>query len=362
MALIVSGVGVACVPARKYEDCRSSLVQYQASNFQLKSSQEQLLEQIAGCEAQMRILERDVEWLRRDTAQLRNTLQLEIQKNTQLNQTYDLLLQKNKELLADNRYQTEKISVELLRTQEQLIRKEDELKKLEADLRILQQELTMKATTLNEAEQQLQRSVVEVNASRQNLQASQQELEGARQELDIQQAKLMDLQRVLAEKDSVVAALRTTVSNALLGFVDQGLKVEERNGKVYVSMDNKLLFASGSTAVGAGGRGALVELARVLEANPDINVLVEGHTDDQPLRGSGHMTDNWDLSVLRATAIVRIILDNGNIAPARITAAGRSEYLPVDPASTPEARARNRRTEIILTPRLDELFRVIESN
>jgi chemotaxis protein MotB len=138
--------------------------------------------------------------------------------------------------------------------------------------------------------------------------------------------------------------------------------VEERNGKVYVSMDNKLLFASGSTAVGPDGQKALEELARVLEANPDINILVEGHTDDQPMRGSAQIKDNWDLSVLRATEIVRILLAKGKIAPARITAAGRSEYLPVDPADTAEARARNRRTEIILTPQLDELFRVIESN
>ncbi|MFO7722547.1 MAG: OmpA family protein, partial [Bacteroidales bacterium] len=127
-------------------------------------------------------------------------------------------------------------------------------------------------------------------------------------------------------------------------------------------MDNKLLFASGSTAVGADGQKALAELARVLEANPDINVMVEGHTDDVPLRGSGQMKDNWDLSVLRATEIVRIILSKGKIEPSRIIAAGRSQYLPVDPENTTEARARNRRTEIILTPKLDELFRVIESN
>jgi len=362
LTVIVSLLAFSCVPARKHEECKSSLAHYQATSFQLKSEQEQLLEQIQQCDAQLRALTRDVEWLRRDTAQLNNSLRLEIQKNQQLNQTYELLLLKNKELLADNRYQTERISTELSRTQEQLIRKEDELKKLEIDLRNLQTQLAEKEATLNQAEAELKLSAAEIENSLTELEVAQGELEVARREMAEQQAKLYELQRVLQEKDSMVTALRNTVANALLGFADQGLKVEERNGKVYVSMENKLMFASGSTAVGAEGRKALAELAHVLEANPDINVMVEGHTDDQPMRGSGHLTDNWNLSVLRATEIVRIILENGTIDAARITAAGRSEYLPVDPAQTADARAKNRRTEIILTPKLDELFRVIESN
>jgi chemotaxis protein MotB len=247
-------------------------------------------------------------------------------------------------------------------TQEQLIRKEDALKKLESDLTLLQDELKNKESSLNDLEKNLNLSRQEMENSRKELEQSQEALEVSQRELKDQQQKLYELQRILTEKDSMVTALRNTVSEALLGFSDKGLKVEERNGKVYVSMENKLLFASGSTAVGAEGRNALVELSKVLVANPEINVMVEGHTDDVPLRGSGQMKDNWDLSVLRATEIVRIILANDKIEPSRITAAGRSQYLPVEQENTAEARARNRRTEIILTPKLDELFRVLESN
>ncbi len=353
---------VSCVPARKYQDTMTAFDRCKAESISLKTEQDRLQGQLQQCEEQLQWKTRDIEGLRRDTARLMNTLGLEMLKNQQLNQTYELLLQKNKELLADNRFQTEKISTELSFAQEQLIRKEDALKKLEADLILMQQELKKTEAQLNQKEQSLNAMGSDLTKSKEELDKSVADLEKSQRELQEKQQKLIELQRVLTQKDSMVTALKNTVTNALMGFTDKGLKVEERNGKVYVSLENKLLFASGSTAVGTEGQKALAELASVLEANPDINVLVEGHTDDVPLRGTGQMKDNWDLSVLRATEIVRIILSKGKIEPSRITAAGRSEYLPVDPASTSEARAKNRRTEIILTPKLDELFRVIESN
>jgi chemotaxis protein MotB len=357
-----SAILFSCVPARKYNDSKASLEKYMSDNTALRTEQERLQEQLKNNEEQLQVKTRDVENLRRDTARLMSTLEMEMMKNRQLNQTYELLLQKNKELLADNRYQTEKISAELSLTQEQLIRKEDALKKLEAELLLMQKELNNTEAKLIQKEQSLNAMSTDLVKSREGLDKSVSELEASRKDLMDKQQRLMELQKVLAQKDSMVTALRNTVATALMGFTDKGLKVEERNGKVYVSMENKLLFASGSTAVGTDGQKALTELARVLEANPDINVMVEGHTDDVPLRGSGQMKDNWDLSVLRATEIVRIILSKGKIEPSRITAAGRSQYLPVDPANTNDARARNRRTEIILTPKLDELFKVIESN
>jgi chemotaxis protein MotB len=135
-----------------------------------------------------------------------------------------------------------------------------------------------------------------------------------------------------------------------------------KNGKVYVSMDEKLLFRSGSYEVDARGRQALKELAGVLVANKDVNIMIEGHTDDVPYRSGPVIKDNWDLSVLRATSVLKILLEGGNIAPDRLTAAGRGEFQPVDRAKTAEARSRNRRTEIILTPNLDELLKILESN
>jgi chemotaxis protein MotB len=188
------------------------------------------------------------------------------------------------------------------------------------------------------------------------------QLEQREGELREKEAKLADLQEILKQKDDEVRLLKEKVINALRGFMDKGLNVYEKNGKVYVSMDEKLLFASGSWVVGAEGISALKELMKVLEQDADINVLIEGHTDNVPYKGNTQVKDNWDLSVMRATAVVKVLLKDSTIDPKRISAAGRGEYFPIDTTDSPEARAKNRRTEIILTPKLDELLKIIESN
>jgi chemotaxis protein MotB len=186
-------------------------------------------------------------------------------------------------------------------------------------------------------------------------------LQEREKELEEKEAKLAELQNVLTQKDAEVKALRTKVANALKGFEDHGLTVYEKNGKVYVSLDEKLLFASGSWEIDKRGREALAELGKVLVTDAEINVAIEGHTDNVPYRGAGNVKDNWDLSVMRATAVVKELLKNKDINPQRITASGRSEYHPIDLEDTREARARNRRTDIVLTPKLDELFKIIDS-
>jgi len=188
------------------------------------------------------------------------------------------------------------------------------------------------------------------------------QLEQREGELREKEAKLADLQEILKQKDDEVRLLKEKVINALRGFMDKGLNVYEKNGKVYVSMDEKLLFASGSWVVGAEGISALKELMKVLEQDADINVLIEGHTDNVPYKGNTQVKDNWDLSVMRATAVVKVLLKDSTIDPKRISAAGRGEYFPIDTTDSPEAHAKNRRTEIILTPKLDELLKIIESN
>ena len=145
----------------------------------------------------------------------------------------------------------------------------------------------------------------------------------------------------------------------MVGFENKGLKIEVKDGKVYVSMEDKLLFASGSWTVSAEGMKAITELSKILEENTDINVMVEGHTDNVAYRGKNEVKDNWDLSVMRATAIVKALLKNSNIAPNRITASGRGEYVPKVDNSTKENRAINRRTEIILTPKYVELLDIL---
>jgi len=171
-----------------------------------------------------------------------------------------------------------------------------------------------------------------------------------------------NLEAILNKKDSTVNALKSKVQNALLGFENNGLTIEQKNGKVYVSLDESLLFASGSYNVDSEGKKVLQKLGGVLEKNKDVNVLVEGHTDNVPYKGSGVIKDNWDLSVLRATSVVKIILSKSKIDESRLTAAGRGEHFPIASNDSAEGRKKNRRTEIILTPKLDELFEILETN
>ncbi len=178
--------------------------------------------------------------------------------------------------------------------------------------------------------------------------------------LDKSSQRLGELEALIAAKEASMRKLKETLSNALNGFEGKGLTVEQKNGKVYVSMENKLLFNSGSWAVGSEGKKAVVEVGKVLGDNPDISVLIEGHTDDDPYAGSGPIADNWDLSTKRATAIVAILSENKSINRKNLTAAGRGEFSPLASNSTPEGKAKNRRIEIILTPRLDEIAEMLK--
>jgi chemotaxis protein MotB len=183
-------------------------------------------------------------------------------------------------------------------------------------------------------------------------------------QMDFQLAKaseqLEEIKRLLAERDEKMNALREKIANALLGFTDKGLTVDIRNGKVYVSLSNQLLFTSGSTKIDEQGKNALKDLASVLNDNEDINILVEGHTDDQAVTSGHRFKDNWELSVLRATEVVNYLQKEGQVNPKRMIASGKGEYTPVREGSTPDARSLNRRTEIILTPNLEEIFEVIK--
>ena len=195
-----------------------------------------------------------------------------------------------------------------------------------------------------------------------DLQKREDILKTAQTELEQRSRRMQELEEALKQKDEAVKQLRQKVMDALLGFNNKGLTIQEKNGKVYVSLDEQLLFKTGQWDVDPKGQQALSNLAEVLAQNPDINVLVEGHTDNVPMRGTGPVKDNWDLSVMRATAVTRILLKNKAVETKRITSAGRGEFFPIDEANTPEARQKNRRTEIILTPRLDEIFRILENN
>lgn len=192
------------------------------------------------------------------------------------------------------------------------------------------------------------------------LEAKEKALALEQEQLNKNNQRLQELEALIAAKEESMRKLKETLSKALNSFEGKGLTVEQKNGKVYVSMENKLLFKSGSWAVGSEGKTAVVEVGKVLGDNPDISVLIEGHTDDDPFGGSGPIADNWDLSTKRATAIVAILSENKAVNKQNLTAAGRGEFSPLASNATAEGKAKNRRIEIILTPRLDEIAEMLK--
>jgi chemotaxis protein MotB len=223
-------------------------------------------------------------------------------------------------------------------------------------------ELANKSSDYNKVAQDLARREAELGALDNSLQKSKAENDRLAADLKVREARLTELTKALADKDQAVTDLKARVSKALLSFNSSDLQVKLKDGKVYVSLSEQLLFKSGSTKVDPKGQEALKKLATVLQEQKDVNVVVEGHTDNVPIRtGTAGLTDNWDLSALRATEIARLLTTAG-VAPARVTASGRGQYVPVAANDTPANKAMNRRTEIILTPKLDELFQILGSN
>ncbi|WP_431110810.1 OmpA family protein [Winogradskyella poriferorum] len=201
--------------------------------------------------------------------------------------------------------------------------------------------------------------LAQLEAKEQALAAENERLEKLKKELESRSQRVAELETVIAAKDANMRALKDAISKALTNFEGKGLTVEQRDGKVYVSMENKLLFESGSWYVGAQGKQAVKQLASVLADNPDIAILIEGHTDNVPYKGNAQLSGNWDLSTKRATAIVNILRENNAINPENLTAAGRGEYAPVASNDSAEGRAKNRRIEVILTPKLDEISKLL---
>lgn len=210
---------------------------------------------------------------------------------------------------------------------------------------------------LAEQSQKNQELLAKLDEKERILAAESLRLENLQKELNKRSAQIEELQALINAKEAQMQQLKDAISKALHNFEGKGLTVEQRNGKIYVSMENKLLFNSGSWAVGTEGKKAVEQLASVLSQNKDINVLIEGHTDNVPYTGTT-ILDNWDLSVKRATAIVRILEDKG-VNQTQITAAGRSEFVPVGSNETSEGKAKNRRIEIILAPNLDEISKIL---
>lgn len=325
--ILIALLAGSCVTGRKYNslnDRASALLSerdsLKAENLWLTMANRELTTKTQAFEEEKGKMSKDLEKAQTELAQVRDEL-------NRLRTRYADLQKAQEELVSGKAQETQKLLAELRAAQADLQKKEEIMRDLEM-----------------------------------NLDTKKASLDELTFELEKRNARLTELEKMLDAQQKAVRDLKDKVSEALYGFENNGLSVTMKNGQVYVSMEEKLLFKTGSYDIDANGRAALRKLGAVLEKNPDIGITVEGHTDDVPYRSaSGQLLDNWDLSVKRATTVVRVLTEDTKINPKRLIASGRSEYIPVDSRKTAEARTKNRRTEIILTPDLSELYKILES-
>lgn len=218
--------------------------------------------------------------------------------------------------------------------------------------------LSQNSTMLKENAEKNRLLLADLEKTRTVLDEKKASLAKAERELADKIARINDLEEVLSKQKQTLSDLKNTVQNALKSYEGKGLTVEEKEGKVYISMEDKLLFASGKWEVGEQGITALKQISMVLKKEEDLNILIEGHTDNVEFNGTTVVKDNWDLSVMRATSITKVLEENG-VSPIQMTAAGRSEYIPVADNASFEGKAKNRRVEIILTPNYDQILKVL---
>ena len=315
LSLLCSVLFTACVPSKKYNEllereksCSEELAKYKKSSTDYEVQSKDL-------QSKYDLAAKEVSRLRGDTNQLGNQIRLMTREQETLEAQYETLENSFDKLKNLSAKETATLQTELEAKTKELQRKEDALLKLDEELKVKQTLLVEREKRVNE------------------------------------------LEEAIRKKDAKIQLLKARVANALRNFENQGLTVVQKNGKIYVSLEAKLLFNSGSTKVEDEGKAALLELAKVLETERDLEIVVEGHTDTDKLTSSVSPKNNWELSVLRATAVVELMLANSNMSPSQVMAAGRSEFHPVDAND----KTKNRRIEIIISPNLNELFEIISN-
>lgn len=315
----------ACVTPKIHN---SLVAEHESTKSALTSAEKKALslaDKLEEKEGAILSLQAQISDLRNDSVQNGKSLVILQDKYDELSSAYDLLTSKNSRYMADKAKETKKLLEQLEQAQSALFAKEDELNKLSN-----------------------------------SLDAKEDELKLAQEELEARSVRVTELEMIINKKDSIVTALKQSISKALRGLEGEGLTIVQKNGKVYISLEEDLLFASGKYVVNSGGVAALNKLATALSVQKDLEILVEGHTDNIPLSGRGLVKDNWDLSVMRATNVVKVLLQNPSLDPLQLTAAGRAEFVPIAENDTKQGRSANRRIEMILSPNLDDLFNLLE--
>jgi len=325
VTLLITGL-YSCVPARKFQDAQAMIEKLNAQSADCKKKAADFQEELDKLKKDFEKSQEARNELAADTTQYGEKYRKIEGLNKELNTLYEQVIKQNKDLLANSTNESQKLQGQLNEQKQQLDAKQKELNELQLSLNKQRKDLDSLTAGFREKDK-----------------------------------RVKELESLLSKRDSAVNALKNKISDALLGYVNSGdLKVTIKNGRVYVSLSENLLFKSGKTDVDPKGKAALKTLAEVLKKNPDIKVDVQGHTDNVPLTGSGNMKDNWDLSVLRATSVVRILVDDNKIDQKQVSASGLADSDPVASNDNADGRAKNRRTEIILSPDFSQIFKVLD--
>ncbi len=348
--LIISAIfllSVSCVPSKKYNEAQTNATKYEKLSEERKVDIQQLKKKVEQLEGDINDLKAEKHDLEQDTTLMGMKIRTLLNKLAILENDLKLLADK----LGDNpEYQA--LMKHLLALQDQLVEGAD--KQLDMENAIAEQKKALEATEI-----ELEESKLQVDAYNAELEDKRHELDEARHSIEGQAARLREMEEALHAKELAMSNLRDKIAHALIDFTSDELTVHQKDGKVYVSLEEQLLFESGRYDVNEKGQTAIRKIASVLAHTSGFEIVVEGHTDNVPYHGQV-ILDNWDLSVKRATSVLRIMLSTGEISADHIEAVGRADSCPIEGNDTPEGRRKNRRTEIILAPDLDQIMSMLE--
>lgn len=321
--LIISSI-ISCVPARKLEELQLSYDDLNSQYEEMKTLKEFGDTSLMELKNQFNSLTNSYNLLKDECGKQRKDYEKTQASYELLNKNYKELVNSNENTKKDLRYELERLDKQLNDKKRELFSKESSLMAKEQEANKLKKDLEALAKSLRERE-----------------------------------SRVNELESKLAAQESAVKELKDRLTSSLIGYQNSGISVIQKDGKVYVSLDNSLLFQSGKIDIDWKGKTALLKVAESLQDIEDFDIMVEGHTDNIPMK-SNTIKDNWDLSVLRATSVVRYLSTEGKMDPIKIIPSGRSKYVPIDSSKTREARAKNRRIEIILTPKLDSIMELLK--
>ncbi len=319
LLIVFSVVLTSCVSSKLYTEVRYKYESAQKENRLLLEENNNLMDFKTESDIKISQFKKQIDQQEKVLEKTKEDLRISEKIKSRLKKSYDALIENKKNLVKQADKENQKLFDELEEMQKDLNNRED----------LLNQE--------------------------------RDRIEQLKYNLSSKQAKIGELNRIIREKEQTFEKLKNAISDAILGFKNGGLSVTEKNGKIYVSMENKLLFKSGSWYIDKKGKDLITKLGMVLEDYDNIDILIEGHTDDVPYKGKGQIKDNWDLSVMRATSVVKVIVANKNIDIKMVAASGKGEFDPLFPNKSEWSRAKNRRIEIILTPSLKKIESILSS-